>query len=76
MSKLTFDIKYKLGIAKESKDFFTCGTYHFCNQCKETCKPCETYMRKDIKGKIIKGFLQKIMKKVQEMKREAKARKF
>lgn len=44
MRKLTFRMKYKLGIAKEGKDFFTCGYYQFCNNCKTQSKPCHKYL--------------------------------
>lgn len=33
MKWIIFKIKYKLGLAKEGKDFFTCGGYDFCLDC-------------------------------------------
>jgi hypothetical protein len=38
MKRLIFWIKYKLGIAKEGKDFYTCGQYYFCDECLIDCK--------------------------------------
>lgn len=37
-----FDIKYKLGIAKEGKDFYTCGQYFFCEECTPDDHICVT----------------------------------
>lgn len=43
MGKIIIGIKYKLGISKEGKDFFTCGYYSFCNSCNDSYKPCEKH---------------------------------
>lgn len=40
IGKFIFDIKYKLGIAKEGKDFFNCREYAFCEECTTSDKPC------------------------------------
>ena len=47
MKKPIFRIKYKLGIAKEGKDSFTCGYYHFCKECKQSNKPCNNLKGQD-----------------------------
>lgn len=37
VAKILFFVKYKSGIAKEGKDFFTCGEYDFCYPCSKGC---------------------------------------
>jgi len=37
---ILFRLKYKLGIAKEGKDFFTCGKYEWCKNCQRDFKYC------------------------------------
>ncbi|WP_291637774.1 hypothetical protein [Clostridium sp.] len=41
IDKNIFDMKYKLGIAKEGKDFFSCSEYDFCVECTPSDKPCK-----------------------------------
>lgn len=45
IEKVTAKLKYKLGWAKEGRDFFTCYDYDFCRRCKKVgygvIRPCE-----------------------------------
>lgn len=59
LKSIIFDIKYKTGIAREGKDFCTCGMYTFCSQCGEsysgiTYKPCDD---KNLKNDRLKYFI-------------------
>lgn len=43
VEKALFKLKYKLGMAQEGKDFFTCNQYDFCKWCTKAHNPCEEY---------------------------------
>lgn len=36
-----FSIRYRLGLAQEGKDFFTCQDYDFYGSCTKDHKPCK-----------------------------------
>lgn len=45
IGKFIFDIKYKLAIAEEGKDFFSCREYDFCENCTSSNKPCDAHFK-------------------------------